>query len=222
GVLELLWPTGARRVARPRTAPAPTLSRLAAPARLSSARLVALVERARAETDPARRAAALRVTILTLEQWRASGASLDPAVVAALDRARAELWADYQRVAFRRLAPPTPWRPTLLRARDAGRLVPSAPGPIFPADADLARLGAVTGTEDPVLLHHVDEARGFRISQPHAPLQERDRPLALADDEVDGVPVEIVAIFRVAAFDAFGLGRQHDLLVHRGALRAQE
>jgi hypothetical protein len=121
GVLELLWPTGARRVARPRTAPGPTLSRLAAPARLSSARLVALVERARAETDPARRTAALRVTILTLEQWRASGVVLDPALVAALDRARAELWADYQRLAFRRLAATTPRRATALRAGDAGR-----------------------------------------------------------------------------------------------------
>ena len=119
GILELLWPTGARRVAR--TAPAPSVSRLAAPARLSSARLVALVERARAETDPARRAAALRVTILTLEQWRASGAALDPAVIAALDRARAELWADYQRVAFRRLAATTPSRATALRTGDAGR-----------------------------------------------------------------------------------------------------
>jgi hypothetical protein len=79
GVLELLWPTGARRVARPRTAPGPTLSRLAAPARLSSARL------------------------------------------AALDRARAELWADYQRLAFRRLAATTPRRATALRAGDAGR-----------------------------------------------------------------------------------------------------
>jgi len=97
------------------------VSRLAAPARLSSARLVALVERARAETDPARRTAALRVTILTLDQWRASGVALDPAVVAALERARTELWADYQRVAFRRLAATTPWRATALRAGDAGR-----------------------------------------------------------------------------------------------------
>ena len=89
--------------------------------RLSSERLVALVERARAETDPARRTAALRVTILTLERWRASGASLDDTVVAALERARAELWADYQRIAFRRLAATAPWRATALRAGDAGR-----------------------------------------------------------------------------------------------------
>ena len=121
GVLELLWPTGARRRVRPPTAPGSTLSRVAAPTRLSSARLVALVERARAEADPARRTAALRVTILTLERWRASGAALDPAVVAALDRARADLWADYQRGAFRRLATTTPSRATALRAGDTGR-----------------------------------------------------------------------------------------------------
>ena len=89
--------------------------------RMSSDRLVSLVERARAETDPALRTTALRIAILTLERWRASGAPLDEAAVAALGRARAELWADYQRVALRRLAATTPWRTTVLRAADAGR-----------------------------------------------------------------------------------------------------
>ena len=128
GVLELIWPAGARRVARPRAAPVARRSpvrapfRASAPARsVSSDRLVALVELARAETDPARRTAALRVTILTLERWRASGAPLDDTVVAALERARAELWADYQRIAFRRLAATTPWRASTLRTGDAGR-----------------------------------------------------------------------------------------------------
>ena len=88
---------------------------------MSSDRLVSLVERARAETDPALRTTALRIAILTLERWRASGVSLDEAAVAALERARVELWADYQRVALRRLAATTPWRTTALRAADAGR-----------------------------------------------------------------------------------------------------
>ena len=89
---------------------------------MSSDRLIALVERARAETDPARRTTALRVAILTLERWRASGAPLDPAALAALDRARAELWADYQRIAFRRLAATTgSWQASALRAADGGR-----------------------------------------------------------------------------------------------------
>jgi hypothetical protein len=128
GLLELLWPVRTRPVAPARAAPAVRRSSRRAPSpraaparRLSSDRLVALVERARAETDPVRRTAALRVTILTLEHWRASGAALDDTVVAALGRARAELWADYQRIAFRRLAATTPWRATALRAGDAGR-----------------------------------------------------------------------------------------------------
>ena len=88
---------------------------------MSSDRLVSLVERARAETDPALRTTALRIAILTLERWRASGAALDDAAVAALERARAELWADYQRIALRRLAATTPWRATALRVVDGGR-----------------------------------------------------------------------------------------------------
>src|SRR5690349_7429172 len=75
----------------------------------------------------------------------------------------------------------------------------SAFGEVLGADQDLARLGAVAGAKDAVLLHHVDEARGLRIPQPHTALQERDRALALADDEVHRVPVEIVAVLGVAA-----------------------
>src|SRR5262249_33369102 len=76
---------------------------------------------------------------------------------------------------------------------------------VLRANEDLARLGAVAGAEDAILLHHVDEARRLRIAEPHAALQKRDRALALADDEVDGVPVEVIAIFGVAAVHALGL-----------------
>jgi len=126
GVLELLWPTGVRRAARPRAAragriapvvPVPPVIRAApfAPP-MSLARLVALVERARAERDSERRTAALRVAILTLERWRATSAAPDAAGVGrALEQARAELWADYQQIALRRLASAMPWRATALR-----------------------------------------------------------------------------------------------------------
>jgi hypothetical protein len=129
GVLELLWPTGGRRVARPRAAPAGRLAAAVAPVRVpppprpspllpaaSPARLVALVERAGAETDRERRTAALRVAILTLEHWRATTAVPDESVSRALERARAALWADYQQIALRRLASSMPWRATALRA----------------------------------------------------------------------------------------------------------
>jgi hypothetical protein len=128
GVLELLWPTIPHRPARPpvalaRRRPAASVApRAAAPVRLMSPeRLVALVERARAETDAERRTTALRVAILTLERWRASSAAPDDVVRMALDRARAELWADYQRIAFRRLAATVPWRASALRAGDGAR-----------------------------------------------------------------------------------------------------
>ena len=130
GVVELLWPAGVRRVARARaalgvrTARAVPIPRPAAAVRsISPARLIALVDRARAETNPERRTAALRVAILTIERWRAGNGGLDDGVGHALERARAELWADYQRISLRRLAnqnggprdgPPNP--PTLGRA----------------------------------------------------------------------------------------------------------
>jgi hypothetical protein len=82
---------------------------------VSPARLVGLVERARVEQDPDRRVAALRVSILTLERWRATTGSQDESVGTALERARADLWADYQRIALRRLASAMPWRATALR-----------------------------------------------------------------------------------------------------------
>jgi hypothetical protein len=100
GVLELLWPTGARRVDRPRATPAGQSS---PPMRVSvrssdPGRLAMLVQRALTERDPERRVAALRVAILTLERWHATR-SADEAVVPALERARTELWADYERIA---------------------------------------------------------------------------------------------------------------------------
>ena len=122
GVLELLWPAGVRRVARARAVPVgraapivpiPRPSASAPP--ISPARLIALVDRARAETDPERRTAALRVAILTIERWRAGNRGLDEGVGHALERARAEQWANYQRIALRRLASAVPWRATALR-----------------------------------------------------------------------------------------------------------
>jgi hypothetical protein len=122
GIVELLWPAGVRRVARARAASvgravaAVPIPRPAAAARpISSARLIALVDRARAETDPERRTTALRVAILTIERWRAGNRGPDEGVAHALERARAEQWANYQRIALRRLASAVPWRATALR-----------------------------------------------------------------------------------------------------------
>src|SRR5262245_45907830 len=90
-------------------------------------------------------------------------------------------------------------------------------------DENLARLGALAGAEDPVLLHHVDEARGLRIAEAHAALEERDGPRALADHEPHAVPVEVVALGAVTAGSArVVVGRQLDFLVHGAALLAQE
>jgi hypothetical protein len=127
GVVELLWPAGGRRVVRARApvgraAPAVPIPRPAAATRsISPARLIALVDRARAETDPERHTAALRVAILTIERWRAGNSGLDDGVAHALERARADQWANYQRIALRRLASAVPWRATALRV-GAGRM----------------------------------------------------------------------------------------------------
>jgi hypothetical protein len=106
GVLEVLWPTRRRRVGPPpaaRRAAAFRRSRATTHRPAVSAQwLVALVDRARAETVPERRTAALRVAILTLERWRASHGA-DEAVTQALERARAALWAEHEELAFRRL-----------------------------------------------------------------------------------------------------------------------
>jgi hypothetical protein len=122
GVLELLWPAGVRRGARPRAASAGRIAPVSGGGHpspflpsMSPARLVALVDRARTERDPERRTAALRVAILTLERWRARSTTPDDGIGPALERARAELWANYQQMALRRLASALPWRATALR-----------------------------------------------------------------------------------------------------------
>src|SRR5439155_18217782 len=97
----------------------------------------------------------------------------------------------------------------------------AAPGQVLGPHEDLAGLGAVAGADDPVLLHHVDEARGLRVAEAHAALEERDGRLVLADHEVHGVPVEVIALGGVALDDVL-LARQHDLLVDGRALAPEE
>src|SRR5438105_8056950 len=60
--------------------------------------------------------------------------------------------------------------------------------PVFGADEDLARLCALPRTDDAVLLHHVDEARGLRIAEARATLQERDPRRAPTDAQPHAVP----------------------------------
>src|SRR5713101_1753284 len=74
------------------------------------------------------------------------------------------------------------------------RISPACLGEELGADQDLARLGPLSLADDPILLHHVDEAGRLRVAQAHAPLQERDGRLPLADDEPHAVPVEVVAL----------------------------
>src|SRR4029453_2499298 len=70
---------------------------------------------------------------------------------------------------------------------------------ILGADQDLPRLGPVAGPDDAILLHEVDEARGFRVPEPHPALDEADRGLLLAHDQLDGAPIDVVAIVLAAA-----------------------
>jgi hypothetical protein len=106
GILEVLWPTRRRRVGPPPAARrAAVFRRSRAKTRqpaVSAQWLVALVDRARAETAPERRTAALRVAILTLERWRTIHGA-DEAVTQALERARSAQWAEHEEMALRRL-----------------------------------------------------------------------------------------------------------------------
>src|SRR5919106_5962737 len=73
---------------------------------------------------------------------------------------------------------------------------------ILRSDQDLAGLGALARADDPVLLHHVDEAGGLRVAQAHPPLQKGNRRRPLADHEPYAVPVELVALRAVPAVAA--------------------
>src|SRR5215467_4299219 len=94
-------------------------------------------------------------------------------------------------------------------------------GEVFGADEYLPGLRPLAGADDVVLLHHVDEARGLGIAEAEPPLQKRDGRRALGDDEVHRVPVDVVTLGASAAPVLLHHG-QLDLLVHRGALLAQE
>src|SRR5215831_6109209 len=94
-------------------------------------------------------------------------------------------------------------------------------GEVLGSDEDLARLRALAGPDDVVLLHHVDEARSLRIAEAEAPLQERDGRGTLGDDEVHRVPVDVVALPAATPTVLLHHG-QLDLLVDRRALLAQE
>src|SRR5262245_17313225 len=79
-----------------------------------------------------------------------------------------------------------PWA-TLLR-----RTLPPGLLQVLRPDEDLARLGALAGAAmsiNPVLLHHVDEARGLRIARHrHAPIHVGSSRLSFVCREVDAWP----------------------------------
>src|SRR5438445_4220666 len=95
-------------------------------------------------------------------------------------------------------------------------------GEILRSHQDLARLGAVARPDDPVLLHHIDESGRLGIAEAEAALQEGDRRLPLADHQLDRVPVDLVALGGAPLAVRAAVGRERDLLVHRGALGAEE
>src|SRR5262249_56881730 len=104
----------------------------------------------------------------------------------------------------------------------------------------LASMAALEVAEDAVGGHEVDQARGARVADREAPLQQRRRPALRLDDELRGLLVELVLRGRVLALRgralldqlARELGRavlleeldhRLDLLVgHRAALPARE
>src|SRR5262249_20703980 len=90
---------------------------------------------------------------------------------------------------------------------------------------DLTRLGPVTGPDDAVLLHEVDEAGRLRVAEPHPSLDEADRRLLLTHDQLDGAPVDVVALRLAAAsvHAALLADRLHEaFLEHRLALLLEE
>src|SRR5581483_528243 len=89
---------------------------------------------------------------------------------------------------------------------------------------DLPRLRAVAGADDAVLLHEIDEPGGLRVAESHPPLDEADRGLLLAHDQLDRAPVGVVALRLAAALVAALLPHRLEqaLLVHGLPLRAQE
>src|SRR6266542_330905 len=153
---------------------------------------------------------------------------------------RLRLWAAWVNSARRSLpcrrwprAPPPPgpapgrarWRRAIGRTGARGGRAGGASLPplrqVLRPHQDLPRLGSVAGTDDPVLLHHVDEARGLGIAEAEPPLEEGDGGGALGDDEVHGVPVHVVAVLALAAREGPLLVQLH-LLVHRRALSSQK
>src|SRR5205823_12084523 len=128
------------------------------------------------------------------------------------------------RRSFRAHPPPAPApAPPPSRAARGGRAAPARSASLAPlrevlgADQDLAGLGALAGTDDAILFHHVDEARGLGVAEAEAPLEKGDRSGALGDHEGDRVPVDVVPVL-VAAAARFGDRGQSDLLVDRRAL----
>src|SRR6266581_1864123 len=107
---------------------------------------------------------------------------------------RLRLWAAWVNSARRRRATA---RKGARRGRAGGASLPSLREVLRP-DQDLPRLGPLAGTDDPVLLHHVDEACGLGVAQAQPALDEGDGGGALGDDEVHGVPVHVVTVLALA------------------------
>ena len=77
----------------------------------------------------------------------------------------------------------------------AGGLVAVLQGfPFFPVIQDFAGGAGLELADDAVLGHEVDQAGGAAVADPEGPLEEGGRaPTALADDDLDGGLVELVA-----------------------------
>src|SRR5208337_5682920 len=68
--------------------------------------------------------------------------------------------------------------------------------PFLPRVKDLARLALLELADDAVFGHEVDQPRGAAVADAQGTLQERARAAALADHDLDGRLVELVALLQ--------------------------
>src|SRR5262245_12029507 len=84
-------------------------------------------------------------------------------------------------------------RPALARVSDSSpRGAPRVP--LLGADEHLPGVAAVEGPDDPILGHVVDEARRLAVTDSQGALKQRRAATLLADDDLDRLLVERVAL----------------------------
>ncbi len=83
----------------------------------------------------------------------------------------------------------------------------------------VAGFGAGVGTDDAVVFHEVDEPRGSPVADSQRALKQRNRPAAFANDDLDGLLVNLYSILKRFSrynFDMTRIGDAHvDEFVHK-------